>query len=82
LGHAGNAENVIWPRWGYTVVNTELLVLVVRPETLEHSVAPLVPRIVRISDLGALQHKETAPFRAAPLSLPKWLELVARGLLV
>jgi hypothetical protein len=39
-------------------------------------------RIVRIFDLGALQHKETAPLRAAALSLPKWLELVARGLLV
>ena len=62
--------------------HAELRVLAVRPETLEHSVAPFVLRIVRISDLGALQHKEAAPFRAAVLSLPKWLELVARGLLV
>jgi len=32
---------------------TELRVLVVRPETLEHFVAPFVLRIVRISGLGS-----------------------------
>ena len=38
LGHARNAENVIWPRCGWLHAGyTELLVLVVRPETLEHS---------------------------------------------